>query len=160
MSKVQVIFVPGTVDSGVDKIISLASGGPFVHVAVKVPGVGLVESLGEGGPNIIPPCVRISSWRKYDNADVKIFDVELPNFEAAQAEAEKLIGTAYGYDNCIVTGLHDVFGLNLPDDGLLTAHCSKTAALILRAGGDNILSSIAADNISPEDEEKALEGVQ
>jgi hypothetical protein len=156
MAKVQVIFVRGE-NNLVDNAIVAATGGPFVHVAIKVPCVGLIESLGKGGPGILPPCVRISSWRKYTNANVKIIEIDLPNIEAAQAEAEKLIGRPYGYIEDLTTGLRDILGINYPGDGDITDHCSETVARILRSGGQNILPGTAPDNMSPEDEEKALE---
>ncbi|MDR3561889.1 MAG: hypothetical protein P4N59_10710 [Negativicutes bacterium] len=158
MAIVKVIFVRGG-DNLVDNVIAAASCGPFVHVAIMVPDIGLVESLGEGGPGIIPPCVRLSPSRKYDNRDdVEIILVDLPNIAAAQDEAERLLGRPYGYIDCITTGLRDMLGVKYPGDGDITDHCSETVARILRVGGDDILPTTDPDNISPMDEEKALKG--
>ena len=157
MGQVTVIFVRGQ-DNLIDNVIAKASGGPFVHVAIMVPDVGLVESLGMGGPGIIPPCVRISSLRKYDNANVEKFDVDLSDLPAAQAKAEELIGTEYGFDNLVAGGLFDLFGIEVPDL-LRCADCSRTVALILHEGGKDILPGVPTGSITPMDEERELKRV-
>ena len=149
MAQVKVIFVRGQ-DNLVDNVIAGASHGPYVHVAIKVPGVGLVESLGNERVGIILPGVRISPWRKYDsNPDVTIIDVELPDMAAAQVEAEKMFGRPYGYDACIDGGMQDMFGVQMPGNGELTANCSETVTRILRAGGRQVLPDQTADSVTP-----------
>ncbi len=155
--KTTVYFVVGEEGNLVDEIITHASKGPYSHVAIFVPGVGLVESWGEIGPGIMPPCVRLAPLRKFDGrSDVTIARIDLPNLAAAQDEAERLIGTPYGYPDCATTGLRELFGIKPKGNGILTAHCSETVARILRAGEYVLLPEEAPDNISPNAEAKEL----
>lgn len=157
MGKVTIIFVRGSETNLVDKIIADVSNGPFTHVAIKVPGVGLIESRGDFGPGVIPPCVRVSSWRKYDNADTEAIDLELPDLEAARAEAEKLVGSLYGYVDCAGGAVHDLMDIDLKGNGLVSANCSETVARVLRSGGLSILPGVEADNITPMDLKRAID---
>jgi hypothetical protein len=126
-------------------------------VAIQIPDVGLVEARGDFGPGVIPPCVRISSWRKYDNANTEVVELELPDLEAAQVEAERLLGSLYGYVDCAGGALNDIINVNLKGNGSVTNNCSEAVTRILRASGLNFLPGIEADNITPMDLKRAID---
>lgn len=46
-------------------------------------------------------------------------------------------------------GLQNMFGVQMPGNGELTANCSETVARILRAGGRQVLPDQAADSVTP-----------
>ena len=148
-------FVEGVITSVIDDTIAIVSKGKYVHTAIEILG-GTLESLGcvirdENGQDI-PPGVRLSALGKYDGRDdvlVKIVDV--PNVVAAEETARNLIDIPYGWIDCAEGGIHDQTGAALPDDGILTANCSKTVALVLRAGEVTIDGDVPAGNITPMD---------
>lgn len=155
MSKITLIFVGG--NSEVDKVIDNVSHGDKSHVAIGILGSTL-EALGMKDEHDLYPGVWLHDPLKYQNNPDAIFkEVEIPDIQAAETEARKLIGTLYGYDCCIKGGVYDQTGLEIFGN-LLTANCSKTVTLVLRAGGFNILPSVNADCITPNDLYRALEG--
>lgn len=103
--------------------------------------------------------VWIHDADKYDNDPNAVFiDVDVPDLEGAETEARKLIATHYGYLDCVVGGYYDITGKQIPADGGITANCSETVTLILRAGGFNVLPGVEADAVTPNDLYKALNG--
>lgn len=156
MSKVTVIFVYG--DGFIDKIIDGVTDGIYSHTAIKILG-GVVEALGVKDPGDDYPGIWLHPADKYDNnPNAKFIDVEIPDLSGAEETARKLIGKLYGYTDCIVGGLHDITGLNIPGDGDITDNCSETVPRILRGGGLNILPGIYADDITPNHLYRVLEG--
>jgi hypothetical protein len=155
MGKVTVIFVRGSTDNIVDKVINDVSHGDYSHVAIKFDW-GVIEALGVKDPSDKYPGVWLHSVDKYNNADVKLVDVDLSDLPAAEDEARRLIGTLYGYTDCIRGGIYDLTGVKLPGN-VLTANCSETVTRILRDGGLNILPGIDADCVTPNDLCRALE---
>ena len=148
MDKVTVIFVHG--DILIDKVIDVVTNGPYSHVAIKVPGVGLLESLAAMHYGIIPPCVLISPWRKYDgNPDAKFIDIEVPNLAAGQDEAERLFGRPYGYIDCLGGAERDMTGANPKGDGEWSDDCSEAVTRVLRSCEINVLPDVNADNVTP-----------
>ncbi len=155
--KVTVIFVKGDdKDCVVDRVIDAVSKGEYSHVAIKILG-GVVEALGEKDADDKYPGVWVHNAGKYDNdPDATMVDVDLPNIARAEAEAESLIGTLYGYVDCVNGGVYDMTGKQLPADGVITADCSETVTRILKAGGLNIFPTICPDCITPNDLYRAL----
>ena len=150
---VKLIFVHGE-GTEVDKTIEYFSNGDYVHVAVALPSLGyIVESLGtlekdlEG--NDIVPGVRKSDINKYDGANVIIKELTVPNIEGSEAEANKLLGTFYGYSDCVDGGVYDRTGIELKGDGELTVDCSECATRVVREGGINVLPNLRADCVTP-----------
>ena len=92
-----------------------------------------------------------SPLNAYDSFKHTILTVEVPDIEAAEAEAEKLLGTPYGYRACLDGGLHDLLGVTVPGDGEKTVDCSEAVVRILRAGGLDIFPDFSADNVTPAD---------
>jgi len=156
MSTVTIIFVSG--HSIIDTVINTVSHGQYSHVAIKILE-GVVEALGVKDIGDKYPGVWLHDAEKYDNnPDVKMIDVDLPDIAGAEAEANNLIGTLYGYLDCINGGYYDITGKQLTNDGKITANCSETVTLILRAGGLAILPELSADYITPNDLYRELTG--
>ncbi|WP_196599131.1 hypothetical protein [Pectinatus frisingensis] len=87
---------------------------------------------------------------KYDNnTHVKMIDIDLPDLTAAHSKARELIGTLYGYTDCIATAVKFLTGTGILTDGEKTMHCSETVTRILRAGGVNVCPDLKADEVSP-----------
>lgn len=149
MGKVTVILVQGDNSQIVDHIINDASHGIYSHVAIEFDW-GIIEALGVKDHGDKYPGVWLHDPGKYFSAVGKSFDVELPNMAGAESEARQLIGTLYGYSDCVRGGLYDLLGIELGGNKL-TANCSETVTRILRAGGFNILPDIPADCMTPND---------
>jgi len=150
MAKVTLIFVGG--DSKVDKIITGVTGGTKSHVA----GIlfdSVYESLGMKDEGDLYPGVWMHDPSKYiNNPDVEFITLEVPDIKALEAEARNLLGTPYGYTDCVRTGS---FGTVIPDNAY-TMDCSETWTRLLRAGKLDILPGVPAGCISPV---KLYEGV-
>ena len=149
LAKVTVILVQGDNTNVVDHVINDASRGVYSHSAVEFPW-GVVESLGIKDADDKYPGVWLHDPGKYDNATAKFIEVDLPDIARAEAEARRLIGTLYGYTDCVRGGLYDLLGVEL-EGNKLTANCSETVTRILRAGGLVILPDVEPDCITPND---------
>jgi len=146
--KVNVLFYFG--DNLIGKVIDVVEGkgkDPS-HTGIFMFGK-LLEAMPDGF--IESPATT------YDGLDTKIITVDVPNMEAAEDKAKKLLGKPYGYIDCVNGGLHDLTGKNVPGDGEITVNCSEAVTRILRAGGLDILPGLYADNVTPADLLKALE---
>lgn len=161
--KLTIGFVGG--DTWLDKAIEGISGGQYADISHSfIKGIldSILEAEGVKQYNDPYPGVWLHPLNKYEgNTHVKYVDVDVPDIEAAKSKARDLIGTVYGYTDCIATAAALV-NKNLADalsDGEKTAMCSETVTRILRAGGLDILPGIEADQISPVKLYEALKGV-
>ncbi|MDR3561266.1 MAG: hypothetical protein P4N59_07500 [Negativicutes bacterium] len=162
MAKLRVFFVRCDITSPIDNTIAIVSKGKWVHTAIEIIG-GTLEALDEPGEDLngnpIESGVRLSPLGKYDGrADVLIKLIDVPDPDGSEETARNLIGVPYGHIDCVEGGLHDQTGIELPDNGLLTANCSKTVVLVLRAGKVVIDGGTPAGDITPMDLLKALGG--
>jgi hypothetical protein len=146
MSKVRLIFVGG--DSKVDKLITEVTGGTKSHVAGLLFD-GVYESTGLKEPSDIYPGVWLHDPNKYlNNPDAESIEIEVPDIDALKEEARRLLGTPYGYLDCIRGGVFDLLGIKVPDNDW-AMDCSETWTRLLRAGGLDILSEIPAGDLTP-----------
>jgi len=149
MAKVTLIIVGG--ESKIDKLITGITGGAKSHVAISILGSTL-EALGIKDENDIYPGVWLHSPLKHINhPDATFIGVDIPDVVSAEDTARRLIGTLYGYVDCVNGGIYNLTGIQLPGDGNLTANCSETVVRVLRAGGFDILPGVDADCITPGD---------
>ncbi|MDF2523192.1 MAG: hypothetical protein K0R31_833 [Clostridiales bacterium] len=177
MSKVTVIFVGGS--KLIDTVIETVTHGTCSHTAIKILG-GVLESQGIPDVGDTYPGVHLHTDGKYNNnAYAQFVDVDLPDLVAAEKKAQSLLGKFYSYIGCIEGVSYDIFGINLHpiinkfinllivkylkipinlNTGEWTMDCSETVTRILRAGGLDVLPSVDADCITPEDLLKALTG--
>lgn len=150
MSEIKLGFVGG--DTEVDKIIKFASGAEeenITHAFVELFD-SIYESEGIKQPYNPYPGVWISEPDKYDNNPyVKYVIIDVPDISALKKKARELLGTMYGYTDCISTGIKLLTGADVLINGEHTAMCSETVTRLLRAGGINILSALKPDQISP-----------
>lgn len=146
MAKITLIFVGG--DSKVDKVITGVTGGTKSHVAGLLFD-GVYESTGLKEEHDPYPGVWLHSPRKYiNNPDAELIEVEVPNIEGLKDEARKLLGTPYGYTDCVRGGVFDLLGIEVPDNDW-TMNCSETWTRLLRAGGLNVLLGVPAGDVTP-----------
>lgn len=147
---VTVILIKGDHNNLVDDVIMDVSRGEYSHSAIKILGSTL-EALGQKDQGDLYPGVWLHAPDKYDNNPAAVFiQVELPDLAAAEAEARRLIGTLYGYTDCVRGGLHKLIGVD-PVGNAITANCSETVTRILRAGGFDILPEVTPDCVTPVD---------
>ncbi|MBP2644054.1 MAG: hypothetical protein H6Q67_1941 [Firmicutes bacterium] len=112
------------------------------HTGIFMLG-GILEALEDGFVK--------SELTAYDGFKHTIVSIDMPDIASAEAEAEKLLGTPYGYRACVDGGLHDLLGVTVPGDGEKTVDCSEAVTRILQAGGLNIFPDFSADNVTPAD---------
>ncbi|MBP2654270.1 MAG: hypothetical protein H6Q73_1839 [Firmicutes bacterium] len=149
MSKVKVLFAFSD-GLEIDRLVDWGEGGGDLpcHTGIFLNGY-IYEALKQGFVK--------SSENSYDGRRIKILEVDVPNIEEAEAEAEKLLGTPYGWKACLDGGLHDVLGVTVPGDGEKTVDCSESVTRILQAGGLDIFRDFSADNVTPADLLKKLQ---
>lgn len=83
-----------------------------------------------------------------DKTKNRLVDVDVPDMEAALKMGQVLLGTPYGYPDCISAAVFLATGEQI-SDGTRTCMCSETVTRILRAGGINILPDLKADVVNP-----------
>jgi hypothetical protein len=150
MTAVRVGFVGG--DSWLDKAIEAASGSQYADISHAF--IFLLNSIveAEGVKQYADPYpgVWLHPPGKYDgDSHVKIIEIDVPDMPAAESKARELIGTLYGYSDCIVTATKFLTGHNIFSGGENTMHCSETVTRILRAGGLPVCPGLQADEVSP-----------
>ena len=150
MSAVRVGFVGG--DTIVDTVIEAASGSQYADISHSFVYLlnSIVEAEGVKKYSDPYPGVWVHPPDKYEgNQHVKFIDVDVPDLPAAESKARELIGTLYGYTDCIVTATKFLTGHNIFKGGENTMHCSETVVRILRAGGLVVCPELEADEVSP-----------
>jgi hypothetical protein len=131
------------------KVISDVERSPWTHIAGIILGSTL-ESQGIKDKGDLYPGVWLHPPDKYKDGDNAVFiTVQVPDIEAAEEEARQLIGTLYGYSDCVNGGVLELFGAQIPTDGAFTVNCSEAWTRILRAGNLNILPELTADSVTP-----------
>lgn len=149
LSKLTVVLMRGD-DGVIDTVINAASGGIYSHAAIKILGSTL-ESYGVKLEQDKYPGVWLHDPDEYTgNQAARFIDVDVPDLAGAEAEARRLVGTLYGYTDCIRGGLYDLFKIE-SDGNSFTANCSETVTRILRAGGLTLLPGIEPDCVTPND---------
>ncbi|HWR05683.1 hypothetical protein, partial [Sporomusa sp.] len=139
----------------VDRVIAEVSHGDFCHTAIKILG-GTLEALGMPDEGDKYPGVWLHAAGKYDNnPSAEFIEIDIPNMVEAEAEAIRLIGTPYGYTDCIRGGIYDLTGKQLPGNSI-TANCSETVTRVIRAGEFTVLPAVIPDDITPNDLRNAL----
>lgn len=147
MAKITLAFLGG--DSQVDKLITGVTGGDKSHVAAYLFD-GWLESTGMKEEYDPYPGVWLHNPDKYKNyPDAEFIEVDIPNSEALKEEARRLLGTPYGYSDCIRTGIYEMLGIAIADNAY-AMDCSELCTRLLRAGGLDVLSDVPAGCISPE----------
>lgn len=128
----------------IGRVIDLAEGkGPDpCHCGVFILD-GLCQALSQGFVK--------SPADVYDSERHAVMTVAIKDIAAAESKAQELLGTPYGYLDCVNGGIHDILGKVVPGDGEFTINCSEGVTRILRAGGMDLLPGIPADCVTPAD---------
>ena len=151
------IFAGGETD--VDKAIIGITGGRYSHVGGYLFD-SVYESTGIKEESDPYPGVWLHNPHKYDSSDiVEFIEIGVPDLLALKQKARELLGTVYGYSDCIKTGIAEIFHVGIPDNEF-SMHCSETWTRLLRAGGLDILPDAKADSISPNKLYEAIKSLQ
>ena len=149
MAKMLVGFVGG--DTRLDKFIEDFSHGTDVdisHAFLMLFG-STYESTGAKEEEDPYPGVWLHSTDKFrSDPHARFVVVDVPDRRAGEDKARALLGTLYGYTDCVETGLQELFSISIPDNAL-TMHCSETVTRILRAAGLAVLPDLEAGSVSP-----------
>ena len=149
MAKMLVGFVGG--DTRLDKFIEDFSHGTDVdisHAFLMLFG-STYESTGAKEEEDPYPGVWLHSPDKFrSDPHARFVVVDVPDRRAGEDKARALLGTLYGYTDCVETGLQELFSISIPDNAL-TMHCSETVTRILRAAGLAVLPDLEAGSVSP-----------
>jgi hypothetical protein len=121
-------------------IIKGVTGGEWSHCGVLAFD-GLVEA--------VPPRATISSARRYQCNRTEILEIEVPDINAALAEAKSLSDESYSLPACISGGIHDIFNIQvcINDDAV---NCCGLVIRVIRAGGGIVAPAIGADCFTPQ----------
>lgn len=150
MTRIRVGFSGG--DNLLDKAINAVSGSQYVnisHAFIYILG-SVLESEGVKEESDPYPGVWLHMPDKYDAAEyVRIVGIDIPDMWAAEKKARELLGTAYGYIDCLTTAAKFLTGHNIVKDSEGTMHCSETVTRILRAGGIDVCPDLEPGEVSP-----------
>jgi len=164
MRKIDVIFVTpqeGTpwqrfVDAFIQMIILRAEKGKYSHAALRFDDY-IYEAAITG--------IVKSPRTEYDTERVKeVFTIYVTNaqYAKAKATAELMLGTKYGWDDCVIGGIHDLFGDDVSNkvkwmNFKNTIDCSAFSTTVLREIFPEFLADENPCEITPETEEQAME---
>jgi len=143
------IFVGG--ESFADKTIkkySHAGNDDIVHVAGIIFGRTL-EALATKDEGDLYPGTWLHRKDKYfNNPNARFIMVDVPDLAAGMDVASGLLGTPYGYSDCLKTAIFEETGTQLPDSDATTM-CAEDWVRIDRGAGLPVLPDIEPGNISP-----------
>lgn len=150
MQNVGVIFV--SAHNIVGELVQQTTNSQWAHVGIIMPSLGgIVEA--------VFPRVTVSSVDTYNRIYTEVIELTVTDeqYLAMEQSAIRLIGKFYGFDDCIVGGLHDIFGDIISQnvgrvidfDGSID--CSATVTTILRDGGFNLFPGEMVSQITPND---------
>jgi hypothetical protein len=155
MAKLTLVFVGG--EGWASEIVKKVTDSRFSHVAVKILD-SVWESQAVCDPGDKYPGIWLHPLNKYDNNPNAVFvDIEISAeaLKRVENKARKMIGTFYGYSDCLRGGLFDLLKIALKGNGI-TANCSEGALKLLRVIPLNYYAGIDADCITPGDLYRAL----
>lgn len=113
-------------------IVTFFTKGKYGHVAVNVNDKYIIEAI-EGG-------VRKADVHKFDKEEDKqviSFPLTLEQLHACHAVTDKILGQGYDLDDCVIGGIHDLFGDDVYElaealDNPKTKDCSAVATMYAR----------------------------
>lgn len=154
------IFVTTGRHPETEQLICAATRGRFAHAATRIDI--------DGRPMVIEavrPAVRMAPGDVFDSCavlEVHSLPISEAQRQAVVSRAFKLVGHAYGVDDCIIGGVHDVLGDKLAGlvDRVLDDHdtlnCSGTQTELVRAAFPDYAQGIDASTITPEQERQMI----
>jgi hypothetical protein len=137
----------------IDKVIQKVSGAEaedVTHAFTFVNGRPF-EAMGTWSDNKPYPGAWFRPKDKYVGVpEVKYIKVDIPDAEAYDELAyTELEGRLYGIIDCASTAIKILTGKNMLEDGMKTVMCAETITLMCRAGGLNVCSDLAPDQVAP-----------
>lgn len=154
MSTLDLIYVTTGRHPELEALICKTTNSQFSHAAIGFEMDGrqvIVEA--------VRPAIRFAPEGEFDGApalQVISFPITEEQRQAVVSKALELVGKAYGVDDCIIGGIHDLLGDaaagvadRLLDNGN-TLDCSATQVEIARAAFPDFASGTDASTITPE----------
>ncbi|MCM0760654.1 hypothetical protein M7775_19065 [Sporomusa sphaeroides DSM 2875] len=151
---IDLIYVTTGRHPTVEKIICEATNSKYSHAAIGIEIEGTYRIV-----EAVRPAVRIVPGNYFDNCTIKQV-VSLPiSEEQHRTVVEKvmeLVGTEYGVDDCVVSGLHNLLGEQaaaianrLLDNGD-TIQCSGAQVEFIRAAFPDFAGDCPSNHFTPE----------
>ncbi|MDR1701327.1 MAG: hypothetical protein LBR56_00965 [Sporomusaceae bacterium] len=139
-SCLSIIFI--SENSCLGNIVKSVTGSQWSHVGIIALG-GIVEA--------VPPKVIISPQNRYDECKTEQIDFYVPDITATTEELKKLIGTPYGWLECIKGGLKDLASITFSmSANEKNVNCCELVVRTIRSGGGEIDSAIPDDCFTPQ----------
>lgn len=151
MSKGKVIVGANGGNTIIDDIIKDASDSNDLNVTHSFGLIfdSILESRGVKEANDPYPGVWLHSPSKYaEDSTARMYEVEVPDIEALESEARKLIGSFYSIGSCLAYVLKKLTNINVPDFAR-TCDCCELWITLLRSGGLTVLPQYKVNQVSP-----------
>jgi hypothetical protein len=149
MDKVVFGFVSG--DTNIDRAIKFFSDSEYydiTHTFIMLFNSTL-ESTGCKEESDPYPGVWLHNPNKYiNNSHARFIEIDVPDINALESEARKMIGSHYSIGSCIAYFVKKVANIDFPDF-MRTCDCSELATQLLRAGERKVLRKYQANQVSP-----------
>lgn len=154
MQKLDLIYVTTGRHQTMEKIICEATNSEYSHAAIGIEIEGTYRIV-----EAVRPAVHIVSGNYFDSCKIKQV-ISLPLSEkqhkSVVEKVMELVGTEYGVDDCIVSGLHNLLGEQaaavadrlLDDDR--TIQCSGAQVEFIRAAFPDFAGDCPANHFTPE----------
>lgn len=136
------------------KIIQEVEHGPVTHIAGLILESTL-EAMGVKDPGDRYPGTWLHPPDKYiDGKDCEFIKLPVENIDRGKQLiwTGGILGTLYGYPDCITAGVYRLLGIQLPADGDITAMCSEQWTRLIREMGPigYSLPDLQADFVDPQ----------
>lgn len=148
-NKIVIGFVGG--DTNIDRAIKYFSDSEYYDITHTFGMLfnSTLESTGCKEESDIYPGVWIHSPDKFiNNSHARFIEVAIPDMQALENEARKMIGSHYSIGSCLAYFLKKVANINFPDF-MRTCDCSELWTQLLRAGGRKVLARYKVNQVSP-----------
>ncbi|MBP2635569.1 MAG: Permuted papain-like amidase enzyme, YaeF/YiiX, family [Firmicutes bacterium] len=154
MLSLDLIYVTTGRHPALEKLICEATNSDYAHAAIGIEIEGQYRIV-----EAVRPAVRIVDGSAFDNCQIKQVSSLPISEEQRQAVVNKvfdLVGTQYGVDDCIVSGLHDIFGDHaaaLVDQLLNSEHtiqCSGAQVELVRVAFPDFAGECPGNYFTPE----------
>ena len=71
-----------------------------------------------------------NSYKYTNNPNAEFIETEVPDIDALKEEARRLLGTPYGYTDCLRIGIYEILHIEIPDNAYVL-DCSENQPLKL-----------------------------
>lgn len=148
------IYVSTGRHPALEKLICEATNSDYAHAAIGIEIEGQYRIV-----EAVRPAVRIVAGNAFDDCQIKqviSLSISEEQRQAVTSKVFELVGTQYGVDDCIISGLHDLFGeyaAALADELINAEHtiqCSGAQVEFARAAFPDFAEGYPANYLTPE----------